>query len=144
MEERPKIGVAVLIEKDGKILMGKRKYSHGKDSWCLPGGHVEFGEKLIDAAKRETKEETGIEVSGLELLSVTDDIMYGKHYVTVSFKASVVEGEPILKKDEKFLDMAWFEIDKLPEPLFTATRNVLDNYLSKKIYDGKDSGIKKG
>jgi len=136
MEKRPKVGVAVLIEKDGKILMGKRKTSHGEGSWCLPGGHVEFGEKLIDAAIRETKEEAGLDVSNLEIISVTDDVMYGKHYVTVTFKPSVVNGEPVLKKDEKFLDLDWFEVNNLPNPLFVATKNVLDNYLSKRIYGG--------
>ena len=137
MEERPKVGVAVLIEKDGKILMGKRKSSHGEGTWCLPGGHVEFGEKLIDAAIRETKEESGLKVSDLELISVTDDIMYGKHYVTIAFKASVINGEPALRQIEKFLELRWFDINDLPDPLFIAAKNVLNNYLSKKVYDGK-------
>lgn len=137
MEERPKVGVAILIEKDGKILMGKRKTSHGEGTWCLPGGHVEFGEKLIDAAIRETKEETGLEVSNLEIISVTDDIAYGKHYVTIAFKALLINGEPILKQDEKFLELSWFDVNNLPEPLFVATRNLLNNYLSKRIYGGE-------
>ncbi len=42
--KRPKVGLGVLIFKDGKVLLGKRKGAHGEGTWCPPGGHLEFGE----------------------------------------------------------------------------------------------------
>jgi 8-oxo-dGTP diphosphatase len=135
-EERPKVGVAVMVEKSGKILMGKRKKAPGQGTWALPGGHVEFGERLIDAAAREIKEEAGLDVYDLELISVADDISYGKHFVSVTFKASAAKGEPSIKSVDEFSEMGWFGIEHLPDPVFDPLKNVLGNYLSKKVYGG--------
>jgi ADP-ribose pyrophosphatase YjhB (NUDIX family) len=60
MTERPKVGVAAIIIKDGKVLLGKRKSAHGQGTWNFPGGHLEYGESWQDCAKRETMEEAGI------------------------------------------------------------------------------------
>ena len=65
MDERPKVGVGVIIIKDGKVLLGKRKNAHGEGSWSFPGGHLEFNEELFDCAKREVLEETGIKIKNL-------------------------------------------------------------------------------
>ena len=59
-KDRPKIGVAVIVKKKDKVLLGKRISLHGKGSWGFPGGHLEFCESIEECAKRETKEETGL------------------------------------------------------------------------------------
>ena len=59
----PKIGIGVMIENDeGDVILGLRKGSHGEGEWCFPGGHLDFGETIFEAAKREVKEETGLDV----------------------------------------------------------------------------------
>ena len=58
-EHRPKVGIGVIIQKDGKLLMGQRRGAHGADTWCPPGGHLEFGETWESCARRETREEAG-------------------------------------------------------------------------------------
>ena len=68
MESKPKIVVAAVIEKDGKYLLIKEKLSDGIEKWIVPGGKVEFGEKLEDAVKREIKEETNLDIEILEFL----------------------------------------------------------------------------
>ena len=60
MDRVIKIGCEIFVIKEHKLLFGKRKNTYGEDSWGLPGGHLEYGEKLADAAKRELEEETGI------------------------------------------------------------------------------------
>ena len=62
MDKRPKVGVGVIVTKNSRVLLGKRKGAHGEATWCFPGGHLEFREKLEDCAKRETLEETGVKI----------------------------------------------------------------------------------
>jgi 8-oxo-dGTP diphosphatase len=59
--QTPRVAVAALAVKDGKILLVKRKYPPGAGKWSLPGGHVELGERLEEAVLRELKEETGVD-----------------------------------------------------------------------------------
>ena len=56
----PQVGVGVVIVRDGKVLLGLRRGSHGAGSWALPGGHLEWGESVESCARREVKEETGL------------------------------------------------------------------------------------
>ena len=58
----PTAGVAVIILEDGKILLGRRSRGRYKGAWCIPCGHVEWGEDVRCAARREFLEETGLEV----------------------------------------------------------------------------------
>ena len=68
--ERPKVGVGVIIVKEGKILLGKRKNAHGEGTWCPPGGHLELGESYEECAKRETFEETNFKIEVKSLSSI--------------------------------------------------------------------------
>jgi 8-oxo-dGTP diphosphatase len=60
--ERPRVGIGVIILKNGRVLLGKRKSSHGTGTWHFPGGHLEFGESLEDCSRREVLEETGMKI----------------------------------------------------------------------------------
>jgi 8-oxo-dGTP diphosphatase len=129
-----KVGVGVLIEKDGKILLGKRISSHGSGTYNLPGGHIEFGETIAECAKREVKEETGLDVEMVKLISVSNDIMYGKHYVTLGVLAKLVSGKPSVKEPEKFVDLKWYDYGNLPSPLFIASERIINNFLNNSIF----------
>lgn len=60
--ERPKVGSAILIEHEGKFLLGKRNKINAQGKWIIPGGKVEWGETIEEAGVRELKEETGLDV----------------------------------------------------------------------------------
>lgn len=126
-EKRPKVGVGVMIVKDGKILFGKRKGSHGEGAWSLPGGHLEFGESLEECAKREVMEETGLLVDGIKEVTFTNDIFTteDKHYITLYVKAKLVSGKLELKEPEKCERWGWFKWDNLPKPLFLPIENLI-------------------
>ncbi|MCK4635000.1 MAG: NUDIX hydrolase, partial [Candidatus Aenigmarchaeota archaeon] len=73
MYKNPKATVDVVVEKDNKILLIIRCVEPHKGRLGLPGGHVNFGEKVEDAAKRETEEETGLKVEIKTILGVFSD-----------------------------------------------------------------------
>lgn len=137
--EEPRIGIAVLIEREGKILLGKRKGSHGEGTWALPGGRLGFKEKFEECAKRELLEETGIKADGLKLVSIANDIMYGQHWITLGFSAGNLNGMPILKEPEKCERWEWFSPGNLPEPMFYASRKTIENFIKSRIYKEEDS-----
>ncbi|MBI5390206.1 NUDIX domain-containing protein [Candidatus Woesearchaeota archaeon] len=121
----PRVGVGVIIRKDGRFLIGKRKGSHGGGSWGFPGGHLEMGEDLEACAKRETREEVGIEIKNLRKATFTNDIFSAeKHYVTVYIFADYDSGEVSVMEPEKCERWDWFAWDHLPEPLFLTLQNL--------------------
>ena len=125
-EDRPFVGVGVLIRKDGKILMGKRKNSHGHGTWCPPGGHLEMNESPEECVKRETLEEAGLKIKNIMFIAMTNDVMpqYAKHHITLHFVADLDSGELKIIEPEKCEEWGWFSWDSLPSPLFISTDNL--------------------
>lgn len=62
MSDHPIPGVGVAVIDGGKILLVRKAAGPWKDHWAVPGGRVELGERMVDAARREVKEETGLDV----------------------------------------------------------------------------------
>jgi 8-oxo-dGTP diphosphatase len=126
-EQRPKVGIAVVIERDNKILLGKRKGSHREGFWAVPGGHLEFNETIEDCAKREAMEETGLTVTNIRKDTFTNDIMKdeNKHYITCFVRADCEYGEPKIMEPDKCEEWKWFDWDKLPSPLFSKYKEIL-------------------
>lgn len=123
----PRIGVGVIVKKGNKVLMGKRKNSHGEGSWQFPGGHLEFGETPEDYAKRELLEETGLVANNFEKGKFTNSIFdkEDKHYITLFVTTNWEAGEPEIKEPEKCEGWEWFEWENLPKPLFLPIENLL-------------------
>ena len=137
--KRPQIGIGVMIQNEsGEVLMGLRQGSHGEGEWSFPGGHLDFGETMEETARREVKEEVGLEVGKIELVSIADEMRYiktnNKHFVNIGFKAEYIGGEPRLMEPEKFKEWRWFSPNDLPSNLFEGTSLILKNYEAKKVY----------
>ncbi|MBK0122389.1 NUDIX domain-containing protein [Pantoea sp. S61] len=116
----PQVGVGVLIFREGKLLLGRRKGSHGAGDWSAPGGHLEFGESPDDCARREVLEETGLTLTELQNGAFTSDVFpeANKHYITLLLVAHHPQGEPQLMEPEKCEGWQWFAPEALPQPLF--------------------------
>ena len=80
--DKPKVGVAVFVLKDNKILMHKRKNTLGDSTWALPGGHLEFHEQLEECATRETLEEAGVKIKNIRLGTITSLCYFLSFYVS--------------------------------------------------------------
>ena len=126
VKQRPLVGVAVVVCRDDKFLLGKRKNSHGAGSWQFPGGHLELNESIEACAAREIFEETGITIKNLRLTTFTNDIFdkESKHYVTLFVAADHGSGEAQVREPEKCEEWGWFEPENLPSPLFLPIKNL--------------------
>jgi 8-oxo-dGTP diphosphatase len=119
VSERPRVGVGVLVMKGGKVLLGRRKNAHGAGEYASPGGHLEHGESFEGCARREVREETGLELGEVRFLRVLNTTAYApRHYVDVSFVAEWRSGEPEVREPEKVERWDWYALDALPSPLF--------------------------
>ena len=133
--ERPCVGIGVMIFKDGKVLLGKRKKaSHGSGEYCFPGGHLEFGESFEECARREVREECGLEIQNVRFELVANVQKYERHHVLVGFIADWKAGEPQVLEPEKLDSWNWYNVDELPQPLFRATELMIESYKSGKYY----------
>ena len=127
MERVPRVGVAALVRHEGKILLGKRRGSHGAGTWAAPGGHLEFGEDLEGCVRREVLEETGIAVKDVRFGTITNDVFEheDRHYLTVFMVCDYATGEVRTMEPHTCEEWRWFGWDELPHPRFLALENVL-------------------
>ena len=140
---KPGLGVGVMIIKEGKILLGlrnpnKEKASselQGQGTWTMPGGKVEFMEKLVDAAKRELEEETSLKATKLDLLCISDDMTNTAHYVTVGFIVREYTGEAKAMAPETILEWKWFDLNDLPTNLYNPSKKCIEKYKEGIIYE---------
>jgi 8-oxo-dGTP diphosphatase len=114
------VGVGILVVRDGRVLLGKRRSSHGAGAWSAPGGKLEYGETFEACARRELSEETGLVLGSIELGPYTNDLFpeVEQQYLTVFVLAREVTGEPENKEPHKCEGWAWFKWTELPTPLF--------------------------
>ena len=93
--KRPVLTVDVLIRRNDGYVLIKRKNEPYRDRWAIPGGLAEYGEKVEQAAMREAKEETGLEVKLIRLVGVYSDPTRDPrgHYISIAYLAEAVSGE---------------------------------------------------
>lgn len=122
----PKVGVAVILLRSSRVLLGQRIGSHGAGTWAPPGGHLEFGESPTECAARELLEETGLTASEFSTGPYTNDVFQaeGKHYITLYVVAKYVSGEPRILEPNKCAEWRWFDLGALPEDLFLPLKNL--------------------
>lgn len=135
-----KVGVGVLIVNDNKVLLGHRVNNykdtggiHEEDSWTCPGGKQEYDETIIECAIRETKEETNLDISNIFVFSAGDDISTDRHFVTIYAIAKRFDGELKVMEVDKIDEWKWFDLDELPNDLYSPSRKQIEAY--KKILD---------
>lgn len=123
----PLVGVGAIIVEDGRVLLVKRGHAPLLGEWSIPGGVLELGETVRQAARREAMEETGLTIEPMELLGVFDRVMRDERgrvkyqYVLIDFLCRKVAGDLCASGDAD--GCRWFtpkELKKLPLPADTA------------------------
>lgn len=134
-EKQIGVGIGVMVFKGNKVLLAKRKNSLGSGEYCWPGGHMEYGESFEECARREVREETGMEIKNIRFLRLLNLKHFApKHFVDIELMADWEDGEPQLLEPDKFEPWNWYDLENLPEPLFYPQISSLEAYKTGKIY----------
>jgi len=114
---QPVVGVGAVVVREGRALIIKRAHEPRKGEWSLPGGHVNLGESLFDAVRREVREETGLEVHPGPIIETFDrvhrdpDGRIRYHFVIVDFVCEAPKGDPVAGDDAEAV--AWATVGEL-------------------------------
>jgi len=126
----PCVGVVCL--RGDEVLLIRRGKPPRQGEWSLPGGRIEAGERTVDAALRELREETGVEAEIVGLVDVVDGVFpeAGRHYVLIDYAARWLSGEPVAGDDAaeaRFVPLA--EAERLVD--WSETRRIIREAAAK-------------
>ncbi|UCD88315.1 MAG: NUDIX hydrolase [Desulfobacterales bacterium] len=132
--DSPQVAVGAIVVRENEVLLVKRSQPPSKGRWAIPGGRVELGETLQQAAEREIMEETGLTIRALnpiytfEVIERDDAGRIRFHYVIVDLLADYVSGE--LKPSDDASEAQWVTPEELEGlPVSKTTREVLANVI---------------
>jgi len=125
----PKVAAGTIIEDAGRILLLRRAISPGRGLWTFPGGYVDRGEPVPDAAAREAREEAGVTVAVDDLHGVYS--ARGVAVVLIVYRARIAAGTP--HAGPEALEVRWFEPERIPwqELAFPSTAAALTDWRNK-------------
>lgn len=134
-----KVIAGCVVEKDNKILMVQEGLDFCYGQWNYPAGHVDEFENITEAAIREVKEETGLDVKLKGVLPILETELKDETHIIIRFVAEVIGGEISFDSNE-ILDVKWLDIkdiEKMTEKElrnYEVGKNILNDYIEKKIY----------
>lgn len=120
----PAVGVVCL--RGDSVLLIRRGTPPRQGEWSLPGGRIEPGERAVEAALRELREETGVEAAITGLIDVVDGLFpeAGRHYVLIDYAARWVSGEPVAGDDA--LEARFVTLDEVESLIeWSETRRII-------------------
>jgi len=123
------VGVGVILVKDNKILLILRKKGN---EWSIPGGKVELGERMEDAAVREIKEELRLGIKIKREVYTAQTFTENNHWISVSFLGEIISGEPKAMAPDEFEEIKWFDLNNLPEKQFLPSKLAIEEFMKKK------------
>ena len=133
--QRPAVGVGVMIFRQDKVLLSMRKGAHGAGEYAFPGGHLEWMESFEKCARREVREECGLEIDNVQFQFLANVKTYApRHYVHVGLTAEWLAGEPEVLEPKKSGEWKWYGLDELPANLFEMTLLAFESHRTGKNY----------
>lgn len=127
MTDHTFIGVGVLVVRDGCLLLGRRRGSHGAATWAPPGGHLEAGESVGACAQRELREETAMHAVAWHEgpFALSEFPERDRRYVTLFVIVTDAHGDAHNCEPDKCDGWEWHHFDRLPEPLFAPLASIV-------------------
>ena len=119
----PFVGIGCIVVRDGRWLLVRGR----NGMWSTPGGHLDFGESPETCAARETLEETGVRVTNLEFVAVTNDVRAdpAKHYLTIWLRGETDDSAASAADPEEIAEVGWYAPEEFPRPLAYFFENLL-------------------
>lgn len=140
--DRPIVAVGAIVVENGRVLMARRGTEPSYGLWSVPGGAVRLGEDLKTAARREIREELGIDVELTDVTEIMERVTRDAegriqyHYVVVDYLARHVHGEP--RPSPEALEVRWIAPEEFPK--FEMTRGTAEIIL-RIMEAGKKAGV---
>jgi ADP-ribose pyrophosphatase YjhB (NUDIX family) len=128
------VGVFIFNEKSELLLMKRGPKSKNEiGAWIVPGGTVDFGETLREAAIREVREELAVDIEITDQLPAYEVLLpeESQHWVTNVFSAKIISGTPEIKEPEKCEALGWFSLNALPSPIARASTPAIEYYQNR-------------
>jgi 8-oxo-dGTP diphosphatase len=125
----PRVGVGAFItDEAGRLLLVKRLRDPEAGCWGLPGGKVDFGERLVETAVREIAEEVGLAIAVIDLICIVDqiDLDAGTHWVAPTYRARITGGCAVNREPQALEAIGWFGREALPSPLTLSARRAIE------------------
>ncbi|MGQ4275323.1 NUDIX hydrolase [Terrihabitans sp. B22-R8] len=115
MKNRPEIGVSTAVFRDGRVLLARRAVGALQNLWSLPGGRLEHGERMAEAALRELDEEVAVKAEIIDLAGIVEVMPRAEgpqfHFIVMAFAANWVSGEP--QTGPEASDVCWADPETL-------------------------------
>lgn len=127
----PKLVTVVVVRHENKFLLGRRGIDPGKGMWSFFGGYIDRGEKVEDAAIREVKEETNLDVQLEGLIGIYSE--KGNPHILIAYQASIVSDElsKLTAQPEEVSELDFFTWETIPELAFPTDRQILRDWKQK-------------
>lgn len=127
-----KTTVGAICRQEDKILLALRNHDPFYNHWCLPGGHIDFGEKPEQAMKREVAEETGLQVISYQFFNYYNEFYSERDWHAVALIFSAQVSGKLRRQLAEVQQLAWFSLaEALKLPLAFGHRNILDDFGQK-------------
>ncbi len=125
-------GVQVLIERDGRVLLGRRRDDPGAGLWDIPGGFLHEGEDALAGLRREVREETGLELETTEFLGTWNEAYWYRDVLCLTWLGRATGGEE--RPGDDLVELRWFGRDDRPrgaELAFASFDEILSVWASR-------------
>ena len=129
----PKVVAVVLVEHAGKLLLGRRNIDPGKGLWSFSGGYVNRGEQVENAALREVKEETNLDIELGELLGVYSQT--GNPVILIVYRGRASSIDNLRGQDEEVMELAFFQPGEIPQLAFPFDETIVTAWLKAREKD---------
>ena len=137
MNQRPNVitvGVQCFVLSDSRLLLGLRTGGFGTGTWGLPGGHLEQGETILEAASRELAEETGIIAQSMRIVVIGDPIAENNFHLQIGVRIEKWAGDPRIVAPNELGELRFFPMDDLPAPLLISSAYIIDKFVRGNLY----------